>query len=111
MQILGIHAVCQFQKKYLIFLHPTIKSIQTDPQISKSQRNGVGMPAISFSIRIVTDPSFTVITKTGVVFLILRLPISCCQRNQELQILKVKVPQMRFLRMFPVIPTGNAALI
>ena len=28
-----IKSVCQFQKKYLIFLHPTFKSIQTDPQI------------------------------------------------------------------------------
>ena len=69
------------------------------------------MPAISFSVCIVTDPSFTVITETGVVFLILRLPISCHQRNQELQILKVKVPQMRFVRVFPVISTGCSALM
>ena len=111
MQILGVHAVTQLLRKFLIFPEYLTKSIHTDPEIRKSQRNGIRMPSIPGPVFIILHPSETIITELLIILLLPGFPIGCCQRNQEFQILQIKIPQMALIRIRPVMTARRAALM
>ena len=111
MQILGIHTVTQLLSKFLIFPEYLTKSIHTDPEIGKPQRNGIRMPSIPGPVFIIFHPSETIITELLIILRLPGFPIGCCQRNQKFQILQIKIPQMALIRIRPVMTARRTALM
>ena len=111
MQVLGIHTVIQLPEKFLILPHHFSESVQADPQVRKSQRDRIRMPAVSGAFPVILYPSAAVVPETFIVFPVRFLSPGSRKRNQEFQIMQIKIPQMRFLRLPPSCSPGMAALM